>query len=429
MTTRLFPVRLLGAGTPEVESLSSYASRLAATHETTIGRVLRLAFGFRGRRREFPATLPSYVLDPGPISYLVRPSAAVAAIVDRLSDATGQTNLRSGTFLCLKEALNRSMGAFSPRVRWCPDCMAEFDGAGTEAYYKLVWQLAHVKVCPIHRVPLEHRCPACGRGQHGYGARQACSRCARCGEALERGGGIRLPSPSWIGEASELARLVERCSAEPDLVFPSGGVQRVVSELFDRAWTADGDLHLWKLVPRDECLMIIDGSRPVTLHTAQRLAFRLGINLTDLLEGVLRETTGVLNPAWTAELPRSMKTTQRGRRHDRARLLKCIDEALTAPQIRPAALADVARAAGVSKQCLQYHFPAQCAELVHRHNAWRRREARRKDLEAQAAVLSALGRNALRLRRSSRKAILRRLRAETKLPKNILLRAIKEVWP
>src|SRR5689334_25380778 len=101
----LFPVLLQGAGTAEVEGLSSYLSRLAMTHNVSVGVLLRNCYEwyFRRTRREQP--LPNLTRNPGSLAQYVRPNDQTKSLLGVLSAASGQENLRSATFLCLEGAL------------------------------------------------------------------------------------------------------------------------------------------------------------------------------------------------------------------------------------------------------------------------------------------------------------------------------------
>jgi len=146
----------------------------------------------------------------------------------------------------------------------------------------------------------------------------------------------------------------------------------------------------------------------------------VGIRLCDLLEGQLAETTGVLDPSWTADLPPAMRPRRKAMRHDRIKLLKALETAIkTSPWERPSSLKNVADSAGVSTGCLRYHFPSESESILQRHKEWKGEQSHRKKVEARIAVVAELA-NSRSESNYSRKGLLRLLRKRTDLPKNLL---------
>jgi hypothetical protein len=417
---KLFPIRLIGAGTADVESFATYLWRLAEAHQVTLGRLVRSVLAGSAFEEVISSSTVSDKTIRDPINYYIRPVESTTRAVTAFAEATGQWNLRAGTFLALSAALDRCMNTFTKYPRWCPDCLAEFDQADGEPYLKLVWQVAPISSCPTHGKPLQAQCPHCRRHQDSYGFRPRCSICVRCGGSLSVASDQSAASSYAQVDGTDICELIERMGADPKYDFPAGGVRRVASELFDRAWERADDLRLWKLIPRDECLTIIDGSAPITLGTARRFAYRVGIRLCDLLEGQLAETTGVLDPTWTADLPPAMRPRRKAMRHDRIKLLKALETAIrTSARERPPTLRNVADSVGVSTGCLRYHFPYEAESVIRRDKEWKGEERHRKKVEARAAVLAELA-NSTSESTYSRKGLLREIRKRTGLPKTVV---------
>lgn len=420
----LFPVLLHGAGTPDVEGLSSYLCRLSITHSVPVGVLLRTCYQWHFRRNGIVGPLPNLTRNPGSLAQYVRPNELTTSLVEVLSAASGQENLRSGTFLCLNGALSRCMKTFHRSMRWCPLCLAEFEQTGTEPYFKLYWSLTAFTHCSLHGAPLEHLCPHCHARQDGFGVRASCARCARCKGALTVGGDSTPPPDSWRVEGADIVDLLDQIGSTPNLEFPADGVRRLLQEQFDRAWELDQCERLWKAIPRDQYLAILFGQVPITFMTARRLAFRLGVPLIDLLQGSLQQTTGVLDPSWSAQLPRVMRPKRRVARHDRKRLLTGITKAISfSDASAPRSLIEVARDLKVTTGCLRYHFPTQSKAILDRHAAWERSERQRKEFEARCAALAYVARHD-GSRALTHKGILRQLRKSTGLPKELLRREI-----
>jgi hypothetical protein len=201
-------------------------------------------------------------------------------------------------------------------------------------------------------------------------------------------------------------------------------VQGALNEMLDRAWGSTTASELWKLVPRDEFLSVACDVTPLTLTKVRRLAFRLGVRVTDLLSGSAKEAPGVLDPTWTSPLPKVMRPKKRVPRHDLHRLRIALDAAVRRSRGSfPPSLRKVAQELSVTGGCIRHHFPVHANELLLRFDSWRKRESARKLKEAQSAAARFVA-SASEPSELTAKGALRLLRRETKLPKDLLRREI-----
>lgn len=425
-TPRLFPLPLRGVGTAEVEAFSSYLQRLAIAHGVSIWKLLeRIRSWHHHDYPGFKDCLEGAFSSPD-LSVFVRPNNTTYQIITMLEHVTGNHELRCGTFVSLMDALDRSAGVFAGRPRWCPACIAEFERADDTGYLKLSWLLKLISHCPTHGVPLGERCPECDALQRTTSFEVNFTRCGTCKAPLSATTSTDEPPSSWMYQGADLVQLVETIASDGKLVFPAAGVRRVIAAIFDKVWTEVGEIRFWKILPRDECISIADGTLPITLATARKLAFRLGVSLPDLLMGKYDMTSGVLDPAWTSELPKDMQPKRRRKRRDRDEILKKLKEVTSRHKTQPLSLKQVARTVEVSVGCLEYHFPAQSREIITKYKAWRIEQQNRKRIQARAAAM-AFFTSKQSQKPKSRKEALRTLRAQTGLPKNVLREAIAVV--
>ena len=116
----LFPIPLRGVGTTEVEGFGTYLHRLAIAHSISTGKFLaHVVSWYTSTHTEQQYNLAT-ILATEDTCVFVRPNQTTEQLVEILTAATGMPNLRSGTFLALKDALERSMRTFVTRLRWCP---------------------------------------------------------------------------------------------------------------------------------------------------------------------------------------------------------------------------------------------------------------------------------------------------------------------
>ncbi len=425
MMAYLFPLALRGSNSDEVEAISSFIYRLAITHGVSAWKLFERAGSWYSAAVPTAAHTLELLRNSPDIAILVRPNNLSQTVVDMLTHVTGNQNLRSGTFLSLRHALDRSVATFAKTLRWCRACMREFVAAGDPGYFKLVWHLASVTHCPTHRTPLVDRCSNCGSVQRGVGSRKDCTSCFGCGQALADGPTQERWS-SWNHGGGDLVQLVRAIGTDPQLAFPQNGVREVVARIFDNVWNREQELQFWSVIPRDECLGIIDGQIPVTLLTARRLAFRLGIPLVDLLSGtVANSAAGILSPEWTASLPSDMRPKKRVTRRNRSAVIDRLEDILRSQRAeKPISLKELANKLSISVGFLHYHFPQRARDVIQRHAEWRLEERQRKVREARAAALAFFTNDRYMNEPKSRKHALRVLRQETGLPKNLLRQEI-----
>ncbi len=423
--SHLFQMPLRGAGSSEVEALSSYIYRLAIAHGVSAWQLLAYARSWYGTEVPRGAQLLAALRKSPDLPIVVRPNELTKTIVDMLARATGNRTLSCSTFLALKDALDRSVGTFSKTLRWCRGCVADFIAADDPGYFKLAWHLVDVTHCPVHRLPLVDRCAKCQRPQRGTRRFDNCISCFSCGCPLSEGTPQRS-RPSWSHEGDDLIQLVAAIGVDSTLSFPNNGVREVLSKLFDNAWEHEQELKFYSIMPRDECLALISGDIPISLTMARKISFRLGIPLVDLLSGTIHDSApGILNVEWTATLPSQMRPKTRLKRKERDVLLERLNNSLnSAFAEHPPSLKALARDLGVSVGCLHYHFPQLAKEVIQRHKQWRIAEAERKARQARAAALAFFTSERYAHLPKSKKHALRVLMRETGLPKNLLRREI-----
>lgn len=427
MSSLLFPLDLRGAGSPDVEALSSYIYRLAIAHGVSAWTLLHHARAWYCARSPTATRTLAMLRNSPDLAILVRPNELTLSVVDMLGYTCGNDSLFSATFLALKDALDRCVGTFSKNVRWCRGCMSDFIAAGDPGYYKLSWHLSDVSHCAIHRLPLVDRCSKCESLQRGTRRVVSCTACFSCGAPLSEGPKQKA-RPSWSHEGDDLFHLVGAIGVNPKLRFAKEGVRKVLAAIFDQVWARGEELRFYSMIPRDECLMIIDGDIPISLTTARKLAFRLGIPLVDLLSGIADSAAGVLNAEWTAGLPSDMRPKTRLKRKEREALLAQLNRTLTSAFAeQPVSLKALAREIDVSVGCLHYHFPQIAKDVIRQYEQWRAAETERKARQARAAALAFFRSEQYAHEAKSKKHALRVLMRDTGLPKNLLRKEIAMV--
>lgn len=416
----LFPVKLQGVGTSEVEALGSYIIRLSIAHSVSFDTLMeRVRLGYLKANPRISRKLLSGARSNKPSVY-VRPNRTTLHTVEMLAHATGETDLRCGTFLALIHAIKRSPRTFADNLRWCPICMREFMNNGETGYFKLLWHLQDVTHCPLHKVQLQDRCYRCKSLQNSMARRRNCTACISCGAPLGRWETTQESGDRWRNQGADLIELVEMVGRNPKLSFPESGIMSVLrhpsfSGIFNSGRNVD-DLYVASMAYN-------------TFTCARKTAYRIGVGLSDLMAGNINSMARPLEPSWSETLPDEMQPIPRHRPHDRKQILKRLNRVLSArgPKNTPS-LEAFAEKHGVSVGYLHYRFPSLAKALIERHRAWREERQHRRGLEARKAALMYLATDQGNDEFPSKKRALATIRAETNLPKNLLRQEIETVW-
>lgn len=299
-----FSIPLRGVGGVDVESLPSYLCRLSAAHAVSIKTVLAHAVSWLRHSSELERSMPSAMRYPGRIASFVRPNPTTGLLVDALEAATQQTNLRCATFLALRQAVHHCGEALTAFIRWCPECMREFDEQEDAGYMKMQWLLADLQCCLTHGAPLISACPHCDRDQNGCTRRERATRCAHCKQPLYSDLIAYACPGAWKTHAVDLLDLVREIASDPQLLYPANGSRAVVTEMCNRRRDVR-DRQVRMLLRGPTVSAAVEG-RLISFATARRLSFYFGIRLADLLAGTVEGTPAVLDPTWTADLPAGM---------------------------------------------------------------------------------------------------------------------------
>lgn len=197
--------------------------------------------------------------------------------------------------------------------------------------------------------------------------------------------------------------------------------------VFDHYWREDREDELYKILPRDPLIHLLDTDRPVSLKVARRFAYRLGISLFDLMSGNAHQTSAVMNSHWVCQLPPDFMEKKPKERRDHRDVMRRI-RTIMREMRSPLPLCKVAHQAGVSTGYLEYRYPALVRQIVAAHQRHVEEERRKIIRKAQSVAMKFFLDERYSPETKSRKAAYRTLREETGLPKFVLRQAIQEAY-
>lgn len=426
-STVLLPVTLLGNGTQDIESFPSYLHRIAYDHGVYVGVLLR--YLYKNEKilgcNDFELQEPKY-LNP---HELVHPYRTTNMLVSLFERATGQP-LSASTLLFLNGPLGRSSGEIIQGFRWCPECFREMIVLGHQPYFKLIWHMAAVKACSIHRTPLVSECQHCGCSQITYIRKKPLEYCQKCGVSLAKRQKKLLYSEisnSWLDIGVDVIQFFRDMAADNYQILPMNGLQHSLDKIFNFYWNKDREDDFYNLLSRDELLLAIDGKHRLSFMSVRRIAQRVGIPIYMLLSGQAEFSTEMLELKPIRKLPDGLLEVNKKSKKDHVAILSKIRRYLRGRETPPS-VPVVATAVGVSIGYLEYRHPTLVAELVAKHQAYEQKQKLKRVYYAQSAALRFFLDEKHSDVTKSRKQAYKRIREETGLPKFLLRRAVHSAY-
>ena len=398
---RLYALKPLGMGTSNIESLTSYVTRLAGAHNVSL-RTLVIQELLPLWERDYLYNAAGNTIS----SFWKEAARAIngTGVLARdwtqaLEHLTLRTDLRFLTLLPWAAVLTQQRLLRNTRA-WCPDCFMEWQAAGQPIYEPLLWHVSVVSLCPQHQRPLLDRCPypdcrttfpvLISSFRFGY-----CSQCARWLGVVSNASELFSTTEQWCWQiwvaktVGELVshnmdlKLLPHLGNIPDLITASQeqAADSRIQNLADTLQLSRRTLNAWKL-----------GAQVPQIESLIRLCYCCGVPLYDLLTS-LSETLN-LDKLRVRSLPDIPNPTQK-RRHripfDATHIRQSLETVLACEEQPPPSMRTVAKHLGHSPRELREHFPELCRAISNRRKKYyevlrEQRLLQRKD-EVRQAIL------------------------------------------
>lgn len=207
--SQLYSLEPAGAGTPGMESLTSYVIRLAQEHGLRpgvfIGKLiapeLRPGFVYSDTGSGIRAIWGGNMAQTSVLNGSGRTTVSVLEVLEKLML---RDNLRALTVLPWSEVL-ASKGLLRQVKAWCPACYQMQHATNGVVYDPLLWSFGPVRICPLHRTRLLEQCQHCGRVPSLLKPNSLPGHCSACGRWLGSPAYESLPENElnwqlWVAE-------------------------------------------------------------------------------------------------------------------------------------------------------------------------------------------------------------------------------------
>lgn len=371
----LYNLEPIGIGTPYVESLTSYISRLASKHCVTTGKLIEKTIGIYLERKYISkharvSSFDSYDLNINNCRELAKD------FVLSLNKLTTRIDLENLTLIPWRSFL-RSRVLREKRV-WCSQCLREWYERGVTIYEPLIWQLKEFDICPIHQTPLNKTCFTCTKQQSIISRTYKVGYCNSCIHPLWDNGYIKqelIEQTSWDKWKTEnLMILVRELSHNNDKEILD--VDVCLSQLINKYCNGDISVFAKTLnLDRKKLYNWVKGQQVPLLEQLLALSYYFKLPLYNLLTGKLSgiDDSSSFNYEATNYLKKKSKN-----KIDVNQLRKDVNEILHLNEFPPPPLREVVSRLNYSASSLHRHADEVCVKIVKKHQEYTVKEKNKK---------------------------------------------------
>ena len=379
--SRLYHLEPIGIGTPYVESLTSYVTRLAEAHSVSLRDLLihELAPHLSQLVHRDTGDLKAGAVSPFLMhsAALNGPTTTARRMVQGLEQLTGWDNLHVLTLLPFTGVLS-ARKLLRRTQAWCSFCFERWRELEMPLYEPLLWSFENLSLCPLHGEPLQTHCPFCACSRSPLAARFQPGYCCCCNRWL---GQIFQGRTSWLSyvvdESWKQQQWIGKMLGEVLAVAPSFSQPLcrddaitvlstyVNSHLGGRRAVAARRLSL----TQSTLGQWLDGKHIPQVRNLLQVCCSLGISLLSLLKGMADEFPLAGEQTW--KLPASEASRRSFRKFDAETLQQALQKALEEPELPPLSLNQVAQQLRYSTWQLSKLFPDLCHALSSRYHAYR----------------------------------------------------------
>ncbi|KZZ84849.1 TniQ family protein [Bacillus sp. SJS] len=395
----LYHLPPIGNGTKNIESLTSYVTRLSSAHLISLG-VFFTKIIYVSLQKD---SIPRDGITAAKTSSFNNFHQNAKDLVFTLESLTLVKGLDQLTLINFSKCLS-SFNDVRSKKYWCPDCFEKWKTNGEEVYEKLIWVFKIVEICELHNKRLICNCPNCNAYQYHIHRSGQMGKCYKCGNWL---GASRVENndklesieyvkwQNWI--INNIYQLIVLKSEERNIINMSAvNFQYYIRDLLinikEKFGISKMELSKSCLIPCRILMYWENGTQRASLHSLLKLCFILNKSLIDIFSGNTTIYTDTLN-----ELPTSLKEINNNRSLKRYEdnVLKTLLEQILMDKVNPPpSLSYVTKKLGYTKsETLKEKFPQETQEIVKNHKKYLSEKSRSKKEEIKSIIIDLVNKD------------------------------------
>lgn len=363
--SRLYPLKPIGIGTPYVESLTSYVTRLAQAHcvetgvlmEREIAPVIGKRYGGANLHKIYNFT-----------KALNGTGVMASDLAEALAYLTFQDELHFLTMSCWSDVFP-SRNLLRPMRAWCPVCYEQWYFQNQTVYEPLIWSLKVINICLHHKTKLTQICPHCHQENLPLAWQSRPGYCSKCHEWL----GIKINSSledtkilknqelewkTWVCESvGELLSAAKSLGCEVSKQIIAQSLSKYVNLVYGGNIAACARCLN---VPKNTLWLWCKGKNTPTLESLLKICFHLNLSLVDFLVGknIEDHQTNKLPVNICQRQPRA--TAQE---FDKDKVKSFLETTLKNSELPAIPMEEVARQLKVDRRTIFRNFPNLCRSI------------------------------------------------------------------
>lgn len=355
--SRLFQLEPIGIGTPYVESLTSYLTRLAQCHNVLLGDLVA---------KEIKTIVPK-IYKSKDLFCTKHPSGTANStgkvakyLLFALSNLTLRNDLDNLTLLKWSQVLSQR-NLINPVKKWCSVCYQKQYENNKPIYEQLLWFFKTVDVCPIHQTFLQTSCPHCHQLIPSLARNSRLGYCSHCEQWLgsDRRKNICTAKDWNLRKANNIGEILATNSQISESFHKdriSNSFQNCIEQVTEGNITAFARLTKF---PKNQVWEWANGKVTPQLDVLLRISYLMGLSLLDFM------TQDDFKACCLRTTEQSgTRKTKRGKQKfnysvAEADLLKFISDASTTPM----SLSAIAKQLGYHRRTLTNNFPELCKKI------------------------------------------------------------------
>ncbi|WP_197047434.1 TniQ family protein [Planktothrix serta] len=352
----------IGVGTPMVESLTSYMTRLAHSHgvfvSTLLSRVVNPLL-----QRTFIKNYTSRGLEPFfNRSHTLNGYGTIATdFIEVLNQLTLSNNLK---FLTLSPFSNIlvTKGLLRPYKAWCPICYKRWKQNQEVIYEPLLWSLNDVKVCLIHQHPLVQNCPHCHRQLLWLNWKSSLGYCSQCSQWLGGSSNTSIVTQQrWIADTlGELVANADRLSSVLTQERIQQSLTYIVHQVSEDNIAAFAAIHK---IPKNTFWGWYSGKNRPPLSALTQICYNLKISLFQFLTQDFN-LSAIPDRDQKVEMEYCKNTRSSARTLDFNHIENTLSLILSQAGESLPTIAEIAEQLQINRRLLSRHFPDLCHQIV-----------------------------------------------------------------